>query len=294
MPAPSTTACSVWASVRPSPASPGRQAGEREDQRCEQPGQDGPPDDGAQAQPLAAGRPARHQQPHEQGHAEGPDGGEDEGARQRHRPRRRLVGGDGRVPRPPPQLGPEGVEHLVEAVVDEAHRRRPHQRPVAGEGADALDQHVGQVDPGGVEGDDVERHAVVEELDREHVVHEDQPDALVEAEGRGEVQRGLQHQHVGGGRQPHRQAGRVAPPAPGAPGVGQGEHGAGHHQGLDHRQGPVLQPGGVAHGEHRVGGGAVDAAQPGGHLLELGGAGAGHGAHAAADANQRVTSTPRS
>ena len=87
----------------------------------------------------------------------------------------RVVG----VPSPPPQLGTELVEHLVEAVMNEPDADRADDDAPVAEHSEAADDLERQRDHRGIQRDDVQRQALEQELHGEGVVREHDSDLVL-------------------------------------------------------------------------------------------------------------------
>ena len=170
------------------------------------------------------------------------------------------------VPFPPAELGAEHVEDLVVRAVYESDRQRPGQQAVALEHARGPDGLIGQHGQGDVERADVQRQAVIHELDREHVVHEVQAHLIHEPELVGEVQHRFVDREVEQAGEHEDQVGWVVEAAKSSHGVPHGEDGAGEDEHLQQRHRPVGQVGWVAKLDHRRSG-AIKSAKFAGQLV---------------------------
>ena len=154
-------------------------------------------------------RVSADQEHHQDRHDDGAEGGEDEDTRQRDRGQHRMIQWVVGVPRPPPQLRAELVEHLVEAVVHEPDADGAHHDAAIAEDVQAADDLVSQRDHGWIQGHDVQRKPLEQKLDREGVVREHDSELSLDPEDVREVQRYLDDKNARFVGSPSRRSRRI-------------------------------------------------------------------------------------
>ena len=125
--------------------------------------------------PHQAGSPGSDESQHKHGDDDGAEGGEDEHACHRHRRQHRVIDRVGAVPSPPMQMWTQLVEDFVAAVVHEADADSADDDATIPEHPETTHDLEGEADHRRVQGDDVQRQPVEEELHGEDVVREPTP-----------------------------------------------------------------------------------------------------------------------